>query len=664
MTREPPLPKRLSRFPRTPALDRAFASPRAQGYATRSTNRAARRMLQHLPRPFGAILAVLLMSSPCMHGQVTTSDSSDNAYTEGQSDAIDRVDELVGRLQSMQWGPEVVNALSTLGAVACQYDRELGVRAFEAAYAVVAGFEYDLEDDWGTLRGLSRLAAAAPRCDASFGDRPLPLSGPAADLRAKGLLEATWESLQTDPHQAAELALGMANQVHNLAEHDQVFFARALRELREQLPADADGLFRNLLSNVAGAGTLGDLFALGNYVLGPDPETGAIEAQTAIGHLLSAARPGVPKELIRHYVGTAIEMLLTRGTPTRHDARSIGLAIQLESWAKTNAPEYLSTLESLLTSQPDSLEIREQLSEFREQIERSTSLRGLEEELGAAIEEQSKSRLSFELCMNLVEKGEFSRAEDLLNNLEPELGRRLRDFIGLRRAAEAIASDRLEDASIEVAGLNDSLHQVLGGLSLAREYWARSVDVANPSGEDRDAADQALRRAMGAVENVPDHLRPHARIAIAAVLANCDQGEEGLRVLELALLELRPDQSREETEEEESEFLVTPQPWGGFGVEISDGYSAIVQDLHPPNLEGTNFEEAVHLLSLSPEMDLDRLDAISSRAIDSRMRAEGLVAVAKVALARAFDAKMESPSTDEPANPVSSSNEAVDQSAN
>ena len=142
---------------------------------------------------------------------------------------------------------------------------------------------------------------------------------------------------------------------------------------------------------------------------------------------------------------------------------------------------------------------------------------------------------------------------------------------------------------------------------------------------------------MGAAANVPDHLRPHARIAVAAVLAKCDHGEEAMRVLELALQELIPDQSHEETDEEEPDFLVTAHPWGGFRVEITDGYSSSVQDLHPPNLSGANFEEAVRRLSLSPGMDLDRLDAIVSMAADSRMRAIGMVAVATGALARAFN---------------------------
>jgi len=162
-----------------------------------------------------------------------------------------------------------------------------------------------------------------------------------------------------------------------------------------------------------------------------------------------------------------------------------------------------------------------------------------------------------------------------------------------------------------------------------------------------------LQHATGAAGDIPEDLRPHVRIAVAAVLAKCDQGEEALRLLELALQELGPEQSESEIEEEASVVAITAYPWGGFGVAITgDGDSVHHQTLHPSNLNGINFKQAVHQLSLSPEMDLDRLDAISSMAVDPRMRAEGLVAVGTGALVRAFDEETGSPSTVDPAKSV------------
>lgn len=579
-----------------------------------------------------------------MHGQEPDVDGSGKGYTDEQSDAIARVDELVGRLQSMPWGPEVVEALSTLGTAACPHSQELGVRAFDTAYSVVAGLDLDLDDDW-SMSTLSQLAAVAPNCDPSFRDRPLTTQMSAAELRTQGLLDATSDSVASDPQKATEFARGVASQVHTLPSMRQRSFLRALQKLRQQLPADADGHFRNALSSVAAAGTTWDLFTLGNYVFGTDsaPGSGAAMGSVPGGstYLFSVTRSGIPKELASEYVGTAIEMLLTRGTPTSLDPESIALTMQLASWSKTNAPEHSSALDNLLAAQPDLIGIGESLSEFREFVERMDSVPDLEEELAATIDETSKSRLRFQLCMNRIRNGKYGQAEDLLDDLRPDLRRILRNFIGLQRASETIANGSLEAATIEVAGLKDNLHQVLGGLSLASAFWSRSIDARSGSEEDREAADRALQHASGATEGIRDHLRPHARIAVAAVLAKCDQGEEALRVLELALQELGTDESRDETEEEESLVSVTVSPWGGFGVKITDGYTAIHQSLQPRNLSDTDFEQAIHRLSLSPEMDLDRLDAVASMAVQPRMRAEGLVAVATGALANAFNTKTE-----------------------
>ena len=625
---------------RTAPANQPFADSPIDAYSVRIEGGTRKRMSQRPSKLLGSLLAVLLAWSLPMQGQEPDADGSGSGYTVEQSDAIDRVDELVGRLQAMPWGPEVVEALSTLGTAACPHNQELGVRAFETAYSVVAGLDFDSDDDW-SMRTLSQLAAAAPTCDPSFRERPLTAQIPAAKLRTQGLLDATLDSVSTDPQKATEFARGVASQVHTLPSIRQRFFVRALQKLRQQLPADADRHFRNALSSVAATGTMRDLFALGNYVFGADPAPDTAAAMTRVpggsAYLFSVVRSGLSNELANEYVGTAIEMLLTRGTPATLDSEALALAIQLASWSKTNAPEHSSTLESLLAAQPDLLGIRETLSDFKGHAERMDSVSNLEEELKSAIDETSKSRLRFQLCMNRIRNGKFSQAEDLLDDLRPELRRILRDFIGLQRASETIANDSLEAAMIEVAGLKDSLHQVLGGLSLATAYWSRSTDATSGSEEDRQAADRALRHATGAAEGVPDHLRPHCRIAVAAVLAKCDQAEEALRVLELALQELGTDQSHDETEEEEFWVSVTPHPWGGFRVVIRDGYGAHSQDLHPHNLAGANFEQAIHHLSLSPEMDLDRLDAVASMAVHPRMRAEGLVAVATGALARAFN---------------------------
>ena len=354
-----------------------FVSPYTKAYAVRMEDGTRPRMSQGRPKLLGTFIAVFLAWWLPIQGQEPDVDGSGKGYTDEQSDAIDRVDELVGRLQSMPWGPEVAEALSTLGTAACPHSQELGVRAFEAAYSVVAGLELDLDDDW-SMSTLSQVAAAAPNCDPSFRERPLTTQMSAAELRTQGLLDATSDSVATDAQKATEFGRGVASQVHTLPSMQQRSFLRALRTLRQQRPADADALFRNALSSVAAAGTTWDLFTLGNYVFGADsaPDRGAAMTSVPGGgaYLFSVTRSGIPKELASEYVGTSIEMLLTRGTPTTLDPQSIALAMQLASWSKTNAPEHSSTLDSLLAAQPDLLGIGASLSDFRELLGRMDSV--------------------------------------------------------------------------------------------------------------------------------------------------------------------------------------------------------------------------------------------------------------------------------------------------
>ena len=107
-----------------------------------------------------------------MHGEEASGSGSDTDYTEEQAEAIDRVDELVGRLQAMSWRPEVADALSALGEIACRYNKELGAYAFETAYSVVAGLEFDLEDDWSYVSPVASYSHCSSRHKLGWGRRP------------------------------------------------------------------------------------------------------------------------------------------------------------------------------------------------------------------------------------------------------------------------------------------------------------------------------------------------------------------------------------------------------------------------------------------------------------------------------------------------------------
>ncbi len=604
-------------------------------------------MIHSLSKALGTLVAALLMCPPHMQGQESEADSSDSDYTDEQSDAINRVDELMGRLPAMRWGPDVVRSISGLGATACRCSHGLGVRVFETAYSVVAESDFDLEDDW-TLDTLSRLVSAASQCDPSFRNRALTREELGFELIAREHLAAVMSTVSTNPHGAAKSAGGVASHVQALSEWGQLAFLEGLQDLRQQLPADADRLFIDALLVAAAAGTTADLFTLGNYVFGPKSERdGAIEVSPLEGggqvYYFAEVRPGFSNELASQYVGIATDALLKRGTPISQDAKAFALATQLASWAEDRAPEHAAALDGLLDSQTDSIANSSHFSELHglfEPGDEDAPLAGLERDIESAVDEETKAFLRLMLCTNRIRQGPLSGAEDVLADMRPELRRPLSDIIELKRATEAITNDDLQDATTRVAGLRDSLHQALGALSLASAFWARSKDAENGSPGDRDSADRALQLAVGALRSVPEHLRPHVRIKLAAVLAKRDQTEEALGALEFGLQGLNTDRSNEKIGE--LVVSVTASQDGKLYAETDfDGELIYIDHLDPPNLRDAHFVWTISYLSSSPETDLDRLDAIASKSVDPRLRADGLVAVAKGALARAFDIKTE-----------------------
>ena len=280
-------------------------------------------MAQRLPKLLGTLAAALLVWPPNTQGQEPATDDSDRQFSEEQSAAIDRVDQLIVRLQAMPWGPDVVSLIATLGDTACKYDHELGIRVFETAYSVVAESDFDLEDEW-SMDTLARLATVASRCDPRFHDRGLKPDVKRSELFARDQLHALLENAETNPDEAAKFADGVASQVHDLLEHDQHAFVEGLWKLRKKLPTRADGLFRDALSVASRAGTTSDLYRLGNYVFGPDASGDGAIGQVALGwdtaYLFSEVRPGFPSGLADFYVWSCYRLLVgARGTNRPRD---------------------------------------------------------------------------------------------------------------------------------------------------------------------------------------------------------------------------------------------------------------------------------------------------------------------------------------------------------
>ncbi len=221
--------------------------------------------------------------------------------------------------------------------------------------------------------------------------------------------------------------------------------------------------------------------------------------------------------------------------------------MQLEAWARTNAPSRAAALDSLLKSQSVSAGGSDHLSELRGQILSAwvDEASSWEEQLESATDERTKVTLGVVLFTARTQSGQLGLAGELLRDMEPDLRGPLSDILALKRATAAIASDRLEEAASMVAARKGSLHRVLAAASLAKAHWARLGECEVDPSRDCGAAARAMQIAIGAGERVPERLRPNARMMIAAILAPFGAGERALYRIELAAHELSADRSHE-----------------------------------------------------------------------------------------------------------------------
>ncbi len=216
-----------------------------------------------------SLAAVILTGGLHLNGQEQPSVEPDREYTEGQTQAIDRVDELSELLLGMPWTPAVVSTLSRLGNVSCRHDKKLGIRVFEKAYAVSAGIDFDLNEESSVLL-LSTLVSRASNCHPEFGVRFPTGREDLPRLQPRALLSTTWDAVRTNPAAAGGFAYDVAETFSDLDAQGQVSFVSALTSLRQQRPSETDAVFQYALRKVASSGSVADLFLLGNYVFGPE----------------------------------------------------------------------------------------------------------------------------------------------------------------------------------------------------------------------------------------------------------------------------------------------------------------------------------------------------------------------------------------------------------
>ncbi len=628
--------------------------------------------LRHAPI---SLATVVLAGGLHLNGQEQPSVQPDSEYTADQVQAMDRVDKLSELLLGMPRTPAVLNALSQLGEVACRHDKELGVRVFEKAYAVSAGMAFDLDEE-SSLRLLSTLVSRASNCHPAFSSRSPTGREDSPRLQARGRLSATLEAVRTNPAAAAGFAHDVAETLSELDARDHQSLAGALRMLRKERPAEADAVFRHALRKVTSSGSVGEFFALGNYVFGPEESPlgpGAVGSMGVVGvgrvFVFSATRPGIPDELANLYIASSSAALARLGALGHEDMLAFGLTKQLESWAKSHAPHLLPALASLLGDQQARLDQTQSLPMGAERIRQRLSggpSPGLEEQIESAPDEPTKARLRFYSAYLKINWGSLEEAREVVAELEDEIRPPLLDIIALKEVQKTIGEGDLEAARLRLSTLNDRLHLALATLSLASAHWNLSDDSGIRLEKDVQAAADAIQLAGSATAQVPDDIRPKIRVAVAGALALTERFEESLAALELAVQEFN---TAQEAEKSPHELLsVTVSDSGAvYATPTRDNLPMFGFSLLPPLERISNFAGTVLQLSESPEPELDRLEGIVTRAVNPRMRTSGLVAIAEGALASGFrpanEPLAEPGNSDEPDGETPASSSADEQEA-
>ena len=591
-------------------------------------------------RPRSLVLATALFAGGVhLNGQEQQADPPEREYTDNQEEAIDRVDQLSERLWGMPWNGGVVNALSRLGTAACQHDKDLGIRVFEKAYWVAAGIDFDLNEE-SSILVLSSLAQAASRCHPEFRLRSPTGHGDLPKPRAWTSLRAMLTAAKTNPAAAFGFTQDLAETFSDLDNFGQLGLVSTLTKLRQQRPSEADTVFLHALLNVTASGSVPGLFTLRSYVFGPlgvEPGSDAVRVPPVLSegdvYGFSETRPGIPSELASLFLASSSEILAREAALPRDRLLAFGLTKQLALWSDSHAPNQAPIFASLLSAQRAALDQDQHQPVLKARVQSSSGnpAIGLEEEIESAPDEPTKAKLRFNLASARIREGDLEGAREIVAELEDEIRRPLLEIIALEEIRKAITEGDLEAARLGLSTLSNKLHLVLAALSLSSAHW----DLSEGSGDRHgQAALEAIHLANSVTAQIPEHIRPNLRLAIAGGLALTEQFEESMAALELAVQEFNT--ARERETRPDGALSVSVSAPGTVLATITRGERSKVFSLLSSRERITNFSGVVLQLSTAPEPDFDRLEGIVAGTVDPRFRTGGLVAIAEGALATAF----------------------------
>ncbi|MGE5571264.1 MAG: hypothetical protein ACM3S5_19695 [Rhodospirillales bacterium] len=235
-------------------------------------------------------------------------------------DVWSQIDTAIERLFQLKAKPTGARYASALAALVCRLDREraraIFIRAMEHLKAA---------DGSGAGDGLparAYLIRACRSCDPALAAQLAFTPGASIFDTFRDHLRRARLDVSTDPEAAAASILRAAPALPFVPDEQRTEFARLLLELRGESAEVADGAFMEILEILLDepAEAVPSLFALGNYVLTPIPESryqimpeGVEGGGTA--YVFRAERPGVSDELVVAYLESAVMALAVAPPP-------------------------------------------------------------------------------------------------------------------------------------------------------------------------------------------------------------------------------------------------------------------------------------------------------------------------------------------------------------
>lgn len=551
-----------------------------------------------------------------------------------QQDALLRVDSLSAEFLAMDSQATSVRALAHLGDVSCRYDKARGESILLSAYRRLIGSDKDELSPRSRARLYPFVATRLSSCSEELADRiEAEFHGQDDSFDLSKSLDAARAGVSVDPTVAARLMGGVADRVSLLSDRQARTFVGVINDLRPTASAAADELFARALDQAIGTASVGAVFALGNYVLGPANQAGGgIVVMPLPGggtaYVLNTVRPEAADELLPRYLNAASAVLAAPASQSGDPSMRYLLGAQVSQLSSGIEPMYPGQLEFALQSAADELH---RLGELGSMSQRLVSTTGdyyarLEDRLDNAKYLKRRSEVLLHLFAYRILDQDFEAARSLIDRLPAHDRGPFDDIVTFKQAIAGLATSAEIEAATAVSP-SSGLHRALFDLEV------RSLSQRTETGLGRplDARPPSI-----AIDTLPARLR--APLVIMQAQADLNGGAEprdaytaGLQ----AVLDLNVGHDEKPIDDRGERSSTLDFTANGFIQILRAGVTTRVFRLVAPHAPKPSLPELVAALAAAG-IRSDELIALVDPLIDEHLRATCMASTMEGDLRAAF----------------------------